>query len=119
VLDTVEKNKLFADMVPAAEVIHGAVGGMRLHLLKQNTVGNGKIAGMVVAAEQAITIVDEEYKGQIIKTTDDLKDAGQQLVNSAYLPIIYSTLFSPSLKYYRLKFKFFLLILKIRLLFNC
>eukprot|EP00026_Physarum_polycephalum_P002562 Phypoly_transcript_02569.p1 GENE.Phypoly_transcript_02569~~Phypoly_transcript_02569.p1 ORF type:complete len:769 (+),score=147.95 Phypoly_transcript_02569:385-2691(+) len=61
-----EKNKLFADMVPAAEAINGAVGGM------------------VVAAEQAIAIVDEEYKGQIGKTTEDLKDAGQQLVNYAY-----------------------------------
>ena len=39
---------------------------------------------MVEAAEQAITIVDEEYRGQIRKTTNDLKDACQLLVNSAY-----------------------------------
>jgi hypothetical protein len=70
--DSEEKNKLFGDMVPAAEAIQGAVGGM------------------VVAAEQAVTIVDEEYRGQIKKTTDDLKDACQNLVNAAYLPLFLS-----------------------------
>lgn len=40
--------------------------------------------GMVEAADQAVTIVDDEYKGQIKKTTGDLKDACQQLVNEAY-----------------------------------
>lgn len=39
---------------------------------------------MIEAAEQAITIVDEEYRGQIKHTTEDLKNACQQLVNSAY-----------------------------------
>jgi uncharacterized protein YjbJ (UPF0337 family) len=40
---------------------------------------------MVEAAEQAVSIVDEEYKGQINKTTEDLKDACQRLVDEAYL----------------------------------
>jgi hypothetical protein len=42
------------------------------------------MAGMIEAAEQAITIVDEEYRGQIKKTADELKDACRQLVASAY-----------------------------------
>lgn len=39
---------------------------------------------MVVAAEQAIQIVDEEYRGEIRKTTEDLKHACKQLVDEAY-----------------------------------
>lgn len=72
-------------MVPAAEAIQGAVGGM---LISNNFIDRFNkfyVKGMVEAAEQAVTIVDEEYKGQISKTTDDLKNACQQLVNQAYL----------------------------------
>jgi len=64
--DSEEKNTLFADMVPAAEAIQSAVGGM------------------IIAAEQAAQIVDAEYRPQITKTAYNLKVACQEIVNEAY-----------------------------------